>query len=246
MPYHLLLVDDDPEFRSEFAEALVDDYRVSEASGGSEALKLLEKPNDIDLVILDVVMPDVRGTAVLRRIKQVAPDLGVIILTGFSSKDVAIEALKGAADDYVEKPIQVSKIKEAIDKLLQKTRARGDITTGGVDGKIERVKHFLEVNYHKAVRLEDAAKAVGLSPKYLSRLFRERTGMGFNTYKFRTKMEKAKELLTTTGSSVNQVSYALGYENPESFIRLFKRITGKTPTAFRRRKHPASPKKSAR
>jgi two-component system response regulator YesN len=236
VPYHLLLVDDDADFSSEFAETLIDDYRVTLASGGSEAIKILEKPNDVDLVILDVMMPDVKGTVVLRKIKQMAPDLAVIILTGFSSKDVAIEALKGAADDYVEKPVQVVKIREAIARLLQKTRARGDIVTGGIDGKIERVKHFLEVNCHKSVKLEDAAMAVGLSPKYLSRVFQERTGNGFNDYKFKAKMDKAKELLSTTGSSVNQISYALGYENPESFIRMFKRITGKTPAAYRRTK----------
>jgi YesN/AraC family two-component response regulator len=241
VPYHILLVDDDSDFRSEFAETLLDDYRITQASGGHEALKILEKPNDVDLVILDVIMPDVRGTAVLRRIKQLAPDLGVIILTGFSSKDVAIEALKGAADDYVEKPVQVHKIRESIARLLQTTRARGDITTGGVDGKIERVKHFLEVNYHKSVKLEDAAKAVGLSPKYLSRLFEERTGTGFNDYKFRVKMNKAKELLEKTGSSVNQISYALGYENPESFIRMFKRVTGKTPTSYRKTRRRRKP-----
>ena len=236
MPYHLLLVDDDADFRSEFAETLLDDYRVTVASGGSEALRILEKPHDVDLVILDVMMPDIRGTAVLRRIKQVAPDLAVIILTGFSSKDVAIEALKGAADDYVEKPVQVSKIRETIARLLEKTCARGDIVTGGIDGKIERVKHFLEINSHKSVKLDDAASAVGLSPKYLSRVFRERTGKGFNDYKFEAKMEKAKGLLADTGSSINQISYALGYENPESFIRMFRRITGKTPAVYRRTK----------
>lgn len=236
MPYHILLVDDDAEFRSEFAETLQDDYQITEAGDGNEALKILTKPNDIDLVILDVIMPDVRGTTVLRKIKEMAPGLAVIILTGFSSKDVAVDALKGAADDYVEKPVQVVKIRESISRLLQKTRAKGDIITGGVDGKVERVKHFLEVNYHKSVKLEDAAEAVGLSPKYLSRLFRERTGTGFNTFKLKIKMDKAKELLAKTGSSVNQVSYALGYENPESFVRMFKRITGKTPSSYRTRK----------
>jgi len=239
--YHIPIVDDDAEFRSEFAETLQDDYQVTEASCGSDALRILAKPNDVDLVILDVIMPDVRGTTVLRQIKEMAPGLAVIMLTGFSSKEVAVDALKGAADDYVEKPVQVAKIKDSIARLLQKTRAKGDIITGGVDGKIERVKHFLKVNYHKSVKLEDAAKAVGLSPKYLSRLFRERTGKGFNTLKLEIKMEKAKELLAKTGSSINQVSYALGYENPESFVRMFKRITGKTPSSYRNAKRKRRP-----
>ena len=237
MPYHLLLVDDDPDFRSEFVETLQDDYRVTEASRGKEALEILQKPNDVDLVLLDVMMPDVRGTTVLKRIKEMSPGLAVVIMTGYSSKDVAVEALKGDADDYIEKPIDIVRTKEIISKLLQATRARGDINMGGVEGKIERVKHFLEINYHKPVKLEDAAEAVGLSPKYLSRLFKARAGTGFNTYKLRVRMDKARELLSETAGNVDQISYGLGYQNPESFIRMFKKMTGLTPTHFRRREH---------
>ncbi|HVP57053.1 MAG TPA: response regulator [bacterium] len=233
MPYNILLVDDDREFREEMADYL-EEYRVIEAADGRQALEILQKPNDIDLVLLDVVMPGLRGTEVLKRIKQMAPGLAVVILTGYSSKDVAIDALKADADDYIEKPADIGKAKEIIERLLRQTRAKGDIVTGGIDGKIERVKHFLEINYHKQPTLRDAAAAVGLSPKYLSRVFKERVGTGFNSFRLRTKTDKAKQMLLDTQANVEQVSAALGYENPESFIRMFKAITRKTPAAFRR------------
>ena len=56
-------------------------------------------------MILDVNMPGSKGTEVLKDIKALYPDLGIIILTGHSSEDVAIEALKGHADEYLEKPL---------------------------------------------------------------------------------------------------------------------------------------------
>jgi YesN/AraC family two-component response regulator len=235
MPYHILLVDDDGDFRSEFGDYL-EDYRFTEACNGKEALEILDRPHDIDLVVLDVIMPGLRGTEVLRRIKADDPDMPVVILTGYSSKDIAVEALKGDADEYIEKPVDIGKAKEIIGRLLRETRAQGDLERDGMDGKIERVKHFLEVNYHKRVKLEDAARMVYLSSKYLSRVFKERTGMGFSEYKLRVKIGHARKLLDETGSNIDQISYELGYQNPESFIRMFKKMTGLTPTGYRNRK----------
>ena len=239
MPYSILLVDDDNEFREEFRE-LFDDYRFVEAQNGREALDALAKPNEIDLVILDVKLPDMRGTKVLQEMKRIAPALPVIILTGYSSKDVAIEALKGNADDYIEKPIDVEKAIESIRLLLERSGA-GSVDTEGTGGKIARIKSFLERNYHKKVSLEEAAALVCLSPKYLSRLFRERTGQGFNEYRLHHKIEHAMELLRHTEATVNQIAYQLGYQNAESFIRIFKKATGRTPSDFRGRPEKAAP-----
>jgi YesN/AraC family two-component response regulator len=238
MPYHILLVDDDQDFRSEFTDYLAD-YFFTEAPTGNDALETLNGPHDIDLVILDVMMPGLKGTEVLRRIKAADEDMPVIILTAYSSKDIAVEALKGDADDYIEKPVDIGKAKHIIDGLLSDTRAKGDLEAGGMDGKIERVKHLLSINYHKMVRLEDAARVVCLSPKYLSRIFKERTGMGFTEYKLKVKISEAKKLLDKTAKNIDQISYDLGYQNPESFVRMFKKVTGFTPTGYRERRQKA-------
>jgi len=71
--------------------------------------------------------------------------------------------------------------------------------------------------------LEDAAGAVSLSPKYLSRVFKEVTGTGFMDYKLKIKIDKAKELLKGTGSTISEISDKLGFMNPESFTRIFKK-----------------------
>jgi YesN/AraC family two-component response regulator len=233
MAYNILLVDDDEDFREEFRDFL-EEYNIVEASSGQEALDLLGKPNEIDLVILDVIMPGLPGTKVLKRIKEMTPDLAVIILTGYGTKTTVIEALKGRADDYIEKPVDIGKTKTAIERLLRDKVSTGDVIEGGIGVRIKRVMHFVERNYDKKVSLGRAAEIACLSPKYLSRVFKQTTGMGFSEYKLRVRMVKAGELLATTDRTIDRISYEMGYENPESFTRLFKKVTGKTPTEYRR------------
>lgn len=234
MPDQILLVDDDKDFRGEFKDCL-GEYEIIDTGSGEEALKILKKPNAIDLVVLDIKMPGISGIDVLKEIRNVSPELGIIILTGYSSKDVAIEALKGHADDYIEKPFDVNKVKQVIEKVLETKRGESDVNATDTVGKIEKIKSFIERNCYKKINLKDAANAVFLSPKYLSRIFKEFTGVTFSEYKLKIKTEKAKELLTGSGLNVNQISDKLGYENVESFIRQFKKLAGATPTEYRKK-----------
>lgn len=232
MAEKILIVDDDAEFRQELCDFL-DDYQVIEAPSGNECLKILKRANEINLVILDVRMPGLSGTEVLEEIKKIDPDLGIIILTGYSSKDVAIEALKGHADDYVEKPVDPQRLKETIEALLAKRRGEPDIMACDTKGKIEKIKRFTLRNRFKKTTLKEAASCVYLSPKYLSRLFKQVTGESFSNYRLTIKMDAAKGLLQKTGYNINQISDKLGYQNTESFIRQFKIRTRLTPAEYR-------------
>jgi len=111
MPEKILIVDDDKEFREEL-KCCLDEYDVQESCDGQEALKILSKPNEIDLVILDVQDAGIerhRGGSSSSRSGK--PDISVIILTAFSSKDTAVESLRGQADEYLEKPPEMDRMK---------------------------------------------------------------------------------------------------------------------------------------
>lgn len=235
MSFTILLVDDDQDFREEFSDSFCDDYKVIAAGSGHKALELLEKPNEIDLIILDVNLPDGRGTQWLHQFKSKFPQLSIVIFTGFSSKDVAIEALKGKADDYLEKPLQIPQAKLVIDRLLDKHLNPVDIQDEDRRGKVERIKRFADRNVDKKITLNDAAQTVGLSPKYLSRIFKEQTGIDFSDYRLQRKIVKSKELLEKSGRTISQIAEEMGYQNLETFIRLFKRATRMTPAVYRAR-----------
>jgi two-component system response regulator YesN len=232
MPYNILLVDDDAEFRREFCDAF-SEYGVIQASGGEEALRILKKPNEIDIAVLDVMMPGLKGTEVLSIIKQDNPGLPVVILTGRSTKEIAVEALKGRADDYLEKPVDVEETGEIIKRILHKNFLNGHTDAGDIDGKIERVKEYILRNCDKKITLKDAAGLVCLSQKYLSRVFEQKTGKTFMNFKTCVKI-KYSEKLFKRRFNINQAAERTGYENVESFIRAFKKVRGVTPSIFRK------------
>jgi two-component system response regulator YesN len=231
MPYTILLVDDDKDFRSEFREMLQEEYEIIEASGGEQALDIINKPNIVDLVILDVRMQGIQGTEVLKRLKQIDPYLKIIMLTAYGKREVIIDSLRGHADDFLEKPLKIGEALATIKKILGKKQDE-------VLGLINKIKYAVEKNFHKNISLKEAAEIVCLSPKYISRIFKEHTGVGFHEYKLKLKIEKAKEMIREADFNINEIAYKIGYLNTESFIRIFKKTTGLTPTKFRSKKIP--------
>lgn len=81
--------------------------------------------------------------------------------------------------------------------------------------------------------VKDLADQVHLSPSYLSDLLKKETGMNAQEYIHYFLIEEAKNLLLTSGSSISEIAYSLGFDYPQYFTKLFKLKTGKTPLAFR-------------
>ncbi|MBC7360046.1 MAG: response regulator [Desulfacinum sp.] len=113
----VLLVDDEVEFVSTLAERLeIRGMEVLVASDGEEALRRVEQ-EPLDVVVLDVRMPGLGGLDVLKRIKEMKPDLPVILLTGHSATRDGIEGMRLGAFDYLMKPLDIetlmAKMKEA-------------------------------------------------------------------------------------------------------------------------------------
>src|SRR6185295_810921 len=111
MPYHILLVYDDPYFRTEFQECM-EEFNVIGAANAQEALRILKRPHNIDLVIIDEIMPGTKGTDLLQDLNSSHPDLNTILLTGHSTTDIAVKALRAQATDFIEKPLDEHKIEK--------------------------------------------------------------------------------------------------------------------------------------
>ena len=115
----IMVVDDEEKNLEMLDDFLVSrGYEVITASGGKEALeKMSEKP---DLVLLDIMMPDIQGLNVLERMKEIEPDIGIIMVTALAEHDVGLESFKKGAFEFVTKPIDLKYLETAISvKLAQ-------------------------------------------------------------------------------------------------------------------------------
>ena len=118
--YSLLLVDDDPFILEGIGEDLESSgYQVTRAENGQIALALLESIY-FDLVITDLVMDSTDGIQVLKKTKELNPDIQVIILTGFGDMNSAIEALRNQADDFLVKPCESHEMLFRVENCLKK------------------------------------------------------------------------------------------------------------------------------
>lgn len=119
----LLIVDDEAHIRAALVKALtLVGYEVDEAASGQEALALLQT-EPYDLMVLDMVLPGVKGIDVLRQAHRIQSNVSVIILTGNATLESAIAAVKSAAVDYLLKPASIHDIIDAITNALQKRAA---------------------------------------------------------------------------------------------------------------------------
>lgn len=116
----ILLVDDENLIRKTFTRDLMaEQFTVTAVAGGQEAIEALEH-TQYDLVITDLMMPDIDGFAVLKTAKRIAPATSVIILTGYGDMRSAIDALRLGADDFTLKPCEIEELIFRIRRCLEK------------------------------------------------------------------------------------------------------------------------------
>ena len=118
MGARILVVDDEEIVIKSYLRILGGgDYQVEAAHGGREALRKVEE-NPYDVIILDIMMPDMDGLEVLRRIKETHPDLDVIMVTGLPQNATVVEAKKLGASDYISKPFEPDELKLIVQRAL--------------------------------------------------------------------------------------------------------------------------------
>ena len=122
MSARILIVDDEEiVIRSCLRILDGDDFQVEAVQDGREALRKIEE-NPYDVVILDIMMPNMDGLEVLRRVKETHPNVDVIMITGLSQIDTAVQAMKLGAFDYISKPFEPDELKLVVQRALERRR----------------------------------------------------------------------------------------------------------------------------
>jgi len=99
---------------------------------------------------------------------------------------------------------------------------------------ISQIKMYLLDNYNRDINLEDAAATVNLSPNYFSSLFKQEFGVNFTDYITKIRMDKAKELMKENSYALKEISFLVGYKNPNYFSRVFKKHHNQSPKQFQK------------
>ncbi|MEK6374624.1 MAG: sigma-54 dependent transcriptional regulator [Acidobacteriota bacterium] len=135
-----VLIVDDEEVLRDVLDAVLrrEGFDIAMAASGEEALSILDSDDNIDLVILDIMLPGISGIDTLRAVRISNPNLPVIIITAFSSIDGAIEAMKHGAFHYIPKPFKNEEVVLTVNKALEQRR---------LSNENERLKEELSEKY---------------------------------------------------------------------------------------------------
>jgi two-component system, NtrC family, response regulator AtoC len=118
MIFNILLVDDDKEILKALSQTIKqDNTQIFMSENISEALLVLEE-EEIDIILSDLVLPDGNGIDLLKKIKQERPETLFILMTGHSTVDNAVDALKSGAFDYITKPFNITEVRHLVDKAV--------------------------------------------------------------------------------------------------------------------------------
>jgi two-component system response regulator YesN len=236
---------------------------VGEASSGDEAVK---KIGDLvpDVILSDMRMPGMDGIALMNHVHENLPRTKVVVLSGRKDFAYLEAAVKNEVFAYLLKPASKDVFEETFTRLRKKLEAQREQemkiqrleelvqeSPAYIREKLssqeryksanekltERVIEYIDREYtSNELSLRTVAKHVQKSPAYISKIFKDVTGDNYVHYVSNKRLAKALDLLQNTTLLVYQVTEAVGWTDQSSFIRLFKKQYGLTPSEILRSK----------
>ena len=252
--YQILVAMGDAAERQAVCNCLEERFRercaVLSAENGRQALLLFEQYRP-QMAILEIEIPQMGGLDVARRIRQSAGACALLFVTAHDDFRYAREALQLRAMDYLLKPWSEQELALSVGEALRLVEEYGDDPaarllagesrmTGEENHASQRlgqvredIETFIREHYTAELSMQAVAKAMNYSDAYFCKLFKQCFRVNFSVYLNEYRIARAKELLQSTRLNVREVSTACGYSDSNYFTRVFKRITGKTPSEYR-------------
>lgn len=243
----ILIADDEIHISSGIRELMLQmggRYKlVAEANTGTEALALFKKLCP-DIVILDVRMPGMTGLEAFEKMKMISSHVQGIFISAHSDLQYLKAAIQNEAVDYLLKPIDPQEIIRALERADERLNRLGvpdsepaDIVSRDAMAQrtVDEIRHFIRVNYTKALTVQQIASAAHLSAAYVCTLYKRVTGSTINQYLTEVRMEAACRLLKESDLSIQTISQKVGYQDFRYFKQLFQKSLGVSPQSYRLR-----------
>jgi len=158
----ILIVDDEKNIRMTLSQSLESlGVEMDAAGSGEEALAKL-KERDFGLILLDIRMPGMDGMEVLRQVREVRPDIRIIMITAYGTIESAVEAMKLGAADFLQKPFDPDEIRELVSRVMNREKL-DERKEGGYSFSLELAKRSIGDRHFDAA-VEHVRKAIYIDP----------------------------------------------------------------------------------
>jgi signal transduction histidine kinase/ligand-binding sensor domain-containing protein/DNA-binding response OmpR family regulator len=243
----ILIIEDNYELRNYLKNLLSQKYRIVTAPNGKQGLEtaLTIIP---ELVITDVMMPQMDGFEVCRQLKNniLSSHIPVILLTAFNDSDKQIGGLKTGADAYITKPFDENILLAQIENLiLSRVKLREVFSVSDTDWAngmdvlfsdkmfIEKATAVVEKHLNdKSFVIDDLAASISISTSSLYRKLKVLTNQSPTEFVRYIRLKKAIRLMNDGNTNVDEIGYAVGFNSHSYFTCSFKKQYGKTPSEY--------------
>jgi len=167
----------------------------------------------------------------MEEFKGITPPLLDPSITSAGDEEMGSRVVSSSDRDFIKKPCRKN--------ILPGTETESEpillpaAVTHGQYHKIQMAVRFVNDNYRTDISRDAASGLAGMSPSHFSRVFRKVVGMSYQEYVNSKRITEAKDLLRTSPRSITEIGEYLGFADTTGFGRIFKKLTGNTPSAYR-------------
>lgn len=247
--YRILIADDEPIERAVISKTIKsyfgEELEIYQAVNGREAIEIF-RSQDCQIALLDISMPGINGLEAAEEIRKENSTCSIIFLTAYDEFDYAKRAIRVRALDYLLKPSAkdelITVLEEAIHLAgMEGSKGKAPVPAAEEDRQelmknqlfSEYIRGYIEAHYMEDISLQDVAAQLHYSDAYFCRFFKQNFDKNFIMYLSELRVEKAKELLEDMTINVKDISQRVGFRDSGYFTKVFKRVTGVTPSEYR-------------
>lgn len=258
--YKLLIADDEMIERAVLYKMLKEKLgghcEIFQAVNGREAVEIHQREG-IQIAILDIEMPGINGIAAAEAIREKDRDCCIIFLTAFDEFSYAKRAISVRALDYLLKPYEEKELLLVLEEAMRLAGERSSRREGQEEDTqkalelaeladpeddkeavklsrvVEMIRDIIQEHYMEEISMQDVARHMNYSEAYFCKLFKQCFGQNFTSYLTEYRVNEAKNMLELPTVNVKDVGKAVGYGDANYFAKVFKRVTGQSPTEYR-------------